>query len=69
MKEEKEAVSEHSELMGADSVRIKDCVTAESMIHHLTVWGMVESSYGDEIRQMNEELLEQNIDLKSGTVQ
>ena len=28
------------------------------MIRHLTVWGMVESSYGEEICRLNEELKE-----------
>lgn len=56
--ERKEAISEHSEFLHVDPVRIKDCVTAESMIRHLTVWGMVKSSYGEEIRRLNEELME-----------
>lgn len=52
----REAVSEHSETGGAAHVRIADCKTPESLIRHLTVWGMVDSDYREEILHCNKNL-------------
>ena len=52
----KEPISQHTEMKNADHVRITQCKTKESMIRHLTVWGMVDSTYSEEISNLNEEL-------------
>ena len=52
----KEPLSVHVEKQGADHIRVTDCYTAESMIRYLTVWGMIDSFYKDEILKCNEDL-------------
>lgn len=54
--EKKEPVSEHAETGNADHVRTYQCNSTESMIRHLTVWGMITSTYSEEIQRYNEEL-------------
>lgn len=53
---DKQAISEHSEINCMDHVRTHRCMTAESMIRHLTVWGMIDSCYKSEIIHLNEEI-------------
>ncbi len=54
--ENREPVSEHSETGNAAHVRVVDCKTPESLIRHLTVWGMIDSDYRNEIIKCNEDL-------------
>ena len=54
--EKKEPVSEHAETGNADHVRTYQCNSTESMIRHLTVWGMITSTYSEEIQRYNDEL-------------
>ncbi len=52
----KEPISKHSETNMVDHVRITSCSTAETMIRHLTLWGMIDSCYKSEIIRINEEI-------------
>ncbi len=54
--ENREPLSEHSETGNANHVRVVDCKTPESLIRHLTVWGMIDSDYRNEIIKCNEDL-------------
>ena len=53
---DKRPVSQHAEVINADHIRITQCGTPESLIRYLTVWGMADSPFADEIRRLNGEL-------------